>query len=202
MDISTSEAGGGGVTVMQAISPTSTGRPVQLLQTGQVIQGANGQQIVIHAIPQSTTPSILGQTLQLASSPGGQIQVVPVNMQGGTGQIVVQQQPAQQTAQILQTADGQTFFYSPVQVDNTPAPVQQPTLININGNIMQLSAPTAQNSNANQSQPQQNIVMMTVPNPTTTSPTPTPGTPQFQTLQADTEEATSPGKTGSGRKDT
>uniref|UniRef100_A0A8D8S3N0 Uncharacterized protein n=1 Tax=Cacopsylla melanoneura TaxID=428564 RepID=A0A8D8S3N0_9HEMI len=165
MDISTGE--GGGVTVMQG------GRPLQILQTGQVIQGSNGQQIVIHAIPQSSTPNILQQTLQLASSPNGQLQVVPI--QGGGGhQLVVQQQPAQQTAQILQTADGQTFFYSPVQVDN-PAPVQQPTLININGNIMQLSSPVTQTTaNTPQSPPQQNIVMMTVPNPSSSPPPPAP----------------------------
>lgn len=159
---------------MQAISPTSNGRSaVQLLQTGQVIQGSNGQQIVIHSIPQNPPPS---QTLQLISSPNGQLQVVPIQTSGG--QIVVQQQPAQQTAQILQTADGQTFFYSPVQMD-TPA-VQQPTLININGNIMQLATAPSQSNNPStnvQSSPQQNIVMMTVPNPSTsTSPSPQPTT--------------------------
>jgi hypothetical protein len=38
MDISTSEAGGGGgVTVMQAISPTSTGRPVQVSNSNHLI---------------------------------------------------------------------------------------------------------------------------------------------------------------------
>lgn len=60
------------VAVMQA----STGQ-VQLVQVNsssqvqQVIQGANGQQIVVHAVPQPANP------IQVAPA-NGQIQVVPV----------------------------------------------------------------------------------------------------------------------------
>lgn len=49
---------------------------LQVNQTGQVIQGANGQQIVVHSVPST------GQTIQLATQGGQglqQLQVVPVN---------------------------------------------------------------------------------------------------------------------------
>lgn len=109
-----------GQVVMQAVPGVvnSGGQQVQVMQmnqAGQVIQGANGQQIMVHAVPQN------GQTIQVAA-PGTQglqqIQVVPVSsLQTATqGQIVIQQ--PQQT-QIIQTADGQTYIYQPVPLDNT-----------------------------------------------------------------------------------
>lgn len=56
------QAGSGQVQLVQ-VNPTS--------QVQQVIQGANGQQIVVHAVPQPTN--------QIQVTPGnGQIQVVPV----------------------------------------------------------------------------------------------------------------------------
>lgn len=44
--------------------------------------------------------------------------------QGAGGPIVIQQP---QQAQILQTPDGQTFIYHPVQLDNQAVQQQQPT---------------------------------------------------------------------------
>lgn len=130
------------MTVVQAIPASTAGQQVQVLQVnqaGQVIQGANGQQIVVHSVPSA------GQTIQLQ---GGQalqsVQVLPVSnlptaIQGGTGQLVIQPQQAQ----IIQTPDGQTYIYHPVQVENTPALQQaQPTLINLNGNLVQLAGTT------------------------------------------------------------
>lgn len=112
-----------GQVVMQAVQGV-TPQQVQVMQmnpTGQVIQGANGQQIMVHAMPQN------GQ-IQVAPSTQ-QIQVVPVSSlqaAGTQGQILLQQP---QQAQILQTADGQTFIYHPVALDNTTiqAQQQQPT---------------------------------------------------------------------------
>jgi hypothetical protein len=108
--------------------------------------------------------------------------------------VISAQQQAQ--AQLIQTPDGQTFIYQPVQVDNSQTIAQQqqtqPTckfefknflvcavlsyivciilVISINGNIMQLSSPPANNSptvtqtatTVSQGVPQnqQNIVMV------------------------------------------
>ncbi|XP_025201556.1 nuclear transcription factor Y subunit alpha-like isoform X2 [Melanaphis sacchari] len=156
-----SDGSSGHMTVVQAI-PT-TNNQVQVVQAGQVIQSANGQQIVVHAVPQNA-----GQSVHLGS-PGNQ-------------QLQLLQLPVQQAqAQLIQTPDGQTFIYQPVQVDNGQSIAQQqtqPTLISINGNIMQLSSPPSGGSptvtqaatTVAQAVPQnqQNIVMM-VPNGTATS---------------------------------
>lgn len=87
--------------------------PVQVMQmnqTGQVIQGANGQQIVVHAVPQNTAG------LQVAGSQTLQpLQVV------NQGQLQLLQQPQQ--AQIIQTADGQHFIYQTVKLEHA---LQQP----------------------------------------------------------------------------
>ncbi|KAL0273076.1 UNVERIFIED_CONTAM: hypothetical protein PYX00_005835 [Menopon gallinae] len=117
------------VAVMQA----GTGQ-VQLVQVNsssqvqQVIQGANGQQIVVHAVPQPANP------IQVA--PGnGQIQVVPVqSLQAPAPQQIVFQ-PQQGQPQIIQTADGQTYIYQPTAIENTV----QPTVLNINGNLVQIT---------------------------------------------------------------
>ena len=60
---------------------------------------------------------------QIASGNDGgmqQIQVLPVQATQGSQQIIMQPNhttPAQaQTAQVIQTADGQTLIYQPVQV--------------------------------------------------------------------------------------
>lgn len=106
-----------GQVVMQTVNP----QQVQVMQmnTGQVIQGANGQQIMVHTVPQN------GQ-IQVAQGAQGlqQIQVVPVSsLQTAQGQVLVQPQQAQ----IVQTADGQTFIYQPVAIDNATIQQAQPT---------------------------------------------------------------------------
>ncbi|KAK5643996.1 hypothetical protein RI129_007841 [Pyrocoelia pectoralis] len=132
-----------GQVVMQAVQNVSP--QVQVMQmnaTGQVIQGANGQQIMVHTVPQPG---------QLPNAQGiQQIQVVPVSSLQGTsqGQILLQQP---QQAQLVQTADGQTFIYQPVAIDNTNIPQTQPTVLNINGNLVQLTGQTQTSATPSQS---------------------------------------------------
>nr|XP_018897929.1 PREDICTED: nuclear transcription factor Y subunit alpha-like [Bemisia tabaci]XP_018897930.1 PREDICTED: nuclear transcription factor Y subunit alpha-like [Bemisia tabaci] len=156
--------------VMQAIS-ANVGQQVQVVQGGQIIQGPNGQQLLLQNIPQAN------QGVQL----GAQLQVLPVPALQSTGGQIVIQQPAQ--AQLIQTPDGQTFIYQPaVQVADNTATVQsqvQPTLLNINGNIVQVAtatqaaAPSTSTATATAANAQQNIVMMVNPNAAT-------NVPQFQ----------------------
>lgn len=132
-----------GQVVMQAVQNVSP--QVQVMQmnaTGQVIQGANGQQIMVHTVPQ---PGQLPNTQGIQ-----QIQVVPVSSLQGTsqGQILLQQP---QQAQLVQTADGQTFIYQPVAIDNTNIPQTQPTVLNINGNLVQLTGQTQTSATPSQS---------------------------------------------------
>lgn len=109
-----------GQVVMQTVQGVNP-QQVQVMQmnTGQVIQGANGQQIMVHTVPQNS---------QIQVAPGAQglqqIQVVPVSsLQTAQGQVLVQPQQAQ----IVQTADGQTFIYQPVAIDNATIQQAQPT---------------------------------------------------------------------------
>lgn len=81
----------------QAVVVGSTGGTVQVVQMGQ-----GGQTMM------------LPQAIQVAA-PNGQIQVVPVSSLTNTGQQIVIQQP--QTPQIIQTPDGQTYIYQPVQIE-------------------------------------------------------------------------------------
>lgn len=109
-----------GQVVMQAVQGVGP-QQVQVMQmnAGQVIQGANGQQIMVHTVPQ-------GGQIQVAPGAQGlqQIQVVPVSsLQTTQGQVLVQPQQAQ----IVQTADGQTFIYQPVAIDNAAIQQAQPT---------------------------------------------------------------------------
>ncbi|KAK9870984.1 hypothetical protein WA026_009944 [Henosepilachna vigintioctopunctata] len=139
-----------GQVVMQAVSP----QQVQVMQmpSGQVIQSAGGQQIMVHTIPQGA------QGLQ-------QIQVVPVSsLQTGQGQVLLQQ--PQQT-QIVQTADGQTFIYQPVTIDNTTIQQAQPTVLNINGNLVQIQGAHQAVSTQPQSPTTQAVVQPAI---TSTSP--------------------------------
>jgi nuclear transcription factor Y, alpha len=107
-------ADGQQVTVMQTLQG---GQQVQVLQVGQgqVLQGSNGQQIMLQTLPQGT------QTIQMGQ--GNNIQVLPMSAlqgSGGTQQLVLQQQP-----QLIQTSDGQTFIYQPMPVENQGGVVQQ-----------------------------------------------------------------------------
>ncbi|XP_008192075.1 nuclear transcription factor Y subunit alpha isoform X2 [Tribolium castaneum] len=124
-----------GQVVMQAVQGVSP-QQVQVMQmnTGQVIQGANGQQIMVHAVPQSG---------QIQVAPAGtqslqQIQVLPVSsLQTAQGQVLLQQP---QQAQIVQSLDGHTFIYQPVAIDNTTLQQAQPTVLNINGSLVQIAS--------------------------------------------------------------
>ncbi|XP_060806340.1 nuclear transcription factor Y subunit alpha [Amyelois transitella] len=134
---------------------TINGQQLQVVQMNSpqhIVQGPNGQQIVVHAIP-ATGPAIQvatpnGQQLQ-------QLQIVPISsLQGASNSI--------QPMQLVQTPDGQTFLYQP-QANTQPTIdqhqiIHQPTMINLNGNLVQVA-------NTATVQPQQivnqpNIVMM------------------------------------------
>ncbi|XP_075982173.1 nuclear transcription factor Y subunit alpha-like isoform X2 [Anticarsia gemmatalis] len=135
---------------------TINGQQLQVLQmnnTPHMIQGPNGQQIVVHAVP-STAPAIQvaapnGQQLQ-------QLQVLPISNIQASGNV--------QAMQLVQTADGQTFIYQPVAASAQPTIdqhqiIHQPAVINLNGNLVQVAGV----GNAVQAQQivnQPNIVMM------------------------------------------
>ncbi|CAH1970594.1 unnamed protein product [Acanthoscelides obtectus] len=148
---------------IQGVAP----QQVQVMQmnAGQVLQGANGQQIMVHALPS-------GGQIQVAAPSGTQglqqIQVVPVSSLQ-QGQVLIQ--PQQQTAQLVQTADGQTFLYQPVAIEGAGMQQAAPTVLNINGNLVQIAstaqpaAPAAQSTTVASPPPQ--VVPQTI---TATSP--------------------------------
>ncbi|CAG5104186.1 Similar to Nfya: Nuclear transcription factor Y subunit alpha (Mus musculus) [Cotesia congregata] len=74
-----------------------------------------------------------GQAVMVGGA-GGTVQVVQMG-QGGQAMMLPQQQP--QTPQIIQTPDGQTYIYQPVQLDNQVQQAQQTVIIN--GNLMQIA---------------------------------------------------------------
>jgi len=111
---------------------------LQSAQGHQIIQTATGQQLVVQSLP-------TGQHLQVVSSnneTGGgmqQVQVLPVQSSAGAAG-----QPIMLQSQVIQTADGQTLIYQPVQMqDGTQAVVQQPAqLAQTGGQVIQLAATT------------------------------------------------------------
>jgi len=108
-------------------------------QGQQVIQTANGQQILLQNVGQSQG------NVQINTTDGlQQLQVLPVN---GQGQVVIQQgntnNSQQQQPQILQTADGQTLIYQPV-VDGQ-----------VGSNMIQLAGSASQQTSGSN-----NIIMM------------------------------------------
>ncbi|XP_047515915.1 nuclear transcription factor Y subunit alpha isoform X2 [Pieris napi] len=133
---------------------TINGQQLQVLQMSNsphVVQGPNGQQIMVHSVPPSGPIQIGGPQIQVTAPNSQQIQglqVLPLSsIQGANNNI--------QTMQLVQTPDGQTFLYQPSsqQIDQHQV-IHQPVL-NF-GNIVQV---------ANAVQPQQivnqpNIVMM------------------------------------------
>ncbi|CAG9571926.1 unnamed protein product [Danaus chrysippus] len=136
---------------------TINGQQLQVLQMNNsphMIQGPNGQQIVIHAIP-STAPAIqvatpTGQQLQ-------QLQVLPLSSLQGTSNNI-------QPMQLVQTPDGQTFIYQPTasapqpQIDQHQIIHQPGTLLNLNGNLLQVAGVGGVQPQQIVNQP--NIVMM------------------------------------------
>jgi len=140
---------------------------LQSAQGHQIIQTATGQQLVVQSLP-------AGQQLQLVSggNEGGnmqQVQVLPVQGSANTGQPVMLQ------SQIIQTADGQTLIYQPVQQDGTQAVVQQPMQIAQGGQVIQLAAATP-----------------------TGSVTPAPATTQPQTQASTSSSNTNSGQQANG----
>ncbi|KAM3966051.1 nuclear factor Y-box A isoform 1-T3 [Aphomia sociella] len=135
---------------------TINGQQLQVLQmsnTPHMIQGPNGQQIVVHAIPSS------GPAIQVATPNGQQLQqlqVLPISSLQGAGNNI-------QPMQLVQTPDGQTFIYQPAAnaqptIDQHQI-IHQPAVINLNGNLVQVAGV----GNAVQQQQivnQPNIVMM------------------------------------------
>ncbi|KAL4713408.1 hypothetical protein ACJJTC_010393 [Scirpophaga incertulas] len=113
---------------------TVNGQQMQVLQmnNSHIIQGPNGQQILLHAVPTSTP------TVQVTTANGQQLQqlqVLPLSSIQGTSNNV--------QFQLVQTADGQTFLYQPsasaqAAVDQLQI-IHQPTVINLNGNLVQVA---------------------------------------------------------------
>ncbi|XP_078048089.1 nuclear factor Y-box A isoform X3 [Augochlora pura] len=112
----------------------------QLGEGQAVVVGGAGGTVQVVQMGQGGQAMMLPQAIQVAA-PNGQIQVVPVSSLTSTGQQIVIQQP--QTPQIIQTPDGQTYIYQPVQLEGQVQQTQ-PTVININGNLMQIAGTTSQ----------------------------------------------------------
>ncbi|XP_068991947.1 nuclear transcription factor Y subunit alpha isoform X1 [Neodiprion pinetum] len=115
---------------------------MEQLGEGQTVMVGSGGAVQVVQMGQGGQTMMLPQTIQVAA-PNGQIQVVPVSSLAGAGQQIVIQQP--QTPQIIQTPDGQTYIYQPVQLEGQVQQAQ-PTVININGNLMQIAGTTSQTS--------------------------------------------------------
>lgn len=86
----------------------------QLGEGQAVMVGGAGGTMQVVQMGQSGQAMMLPQAIQVAA-PNGQMQVIPVSSLAGAGQQLVIQQP--QTPQIIQTPDGQTYIYQPVQLD-------------------------------------------------------------------------------------
>ncbi|EFN68460.1 Nuclear transcription factor Y subunit alpha [Camponotus floridanus] len=112
----------------------------QLSEGQAVVVGGAGGTVQVVQMGQGGQTMMLPQAIQVAA-PNGQIQVVPVSSLTNTGQQIVIQQP--QTPQIIQTPDGQTYIYQPVQLEGQ-VQQPQPTVINLNGNLMQIAGTTSQ----------------------------------------------------------
>jgi len=125
---------------------------ISTTQGQQVIQTANGQQIIVQNMSQQPNQVQIQNGSEIP-----QIQVLPVSNVGGQQQIVLQQ--GSQQPQILQTADGQTLIYQPVQVDGQNQQQQQQQVQIQQANIQQgnmIQIPGGSNAASNNS----NIIMM------------------------------------------
>ncbi|XP_064635407.1 nuclear transcription factor Y subunit alpha-like [Lineus longissimus] len=113
-------------------------------QGNQLLSGVNGQQIMIQGLPQGQTIQLQnGQQLQLISAGQGQQTLIqqptvaqqPAIQQTQPQQQILIQQPQQQVqqqtqqqlqaGQIIQTADGQTMIYQPVNAAGDSGSAQQ-----------------------------------------------------------------------------
>jgi len=135
---------------------------ISTTQGQQVIQTASGQQIIVQNMSQQQPNQV--QIQNVSEIP--QIQVLPVSTVGGQQQIVIQQ--GSQQPQIIQTTDGQTLIYQPVQVDGQgqQVQIQQNGIQPQQGNIIQLAggatngAAAAAAPNATATSNNSNIIMM------------------------------------------
>ncbi|XP_053616773.1 nuclear transcription factor Y subunit alpha isoform X2 [Plodia interpunctella] len=133
---------------------TINGQQLQVVQMNNpqhIVQGPNGQQIVVHAIPAA------GPAIQVATPNGQQLQqlqIVPISsLQGASSSV--------QPMQLVQTPDGQTYIYQPTAnaqptIDQHQI-IHQPAVINLNGNLVQVANTAVQ---PQQIVNQPNIVMM------------------------------------------
>ncbi|EFX69837.1 hypothetical protein DAPPUDRAFT_300656 [Daphnia pulex] len=128
---------------MQAVQAGQT--QVMTVSQAQQLLTSGGQQIMVQMPGGTQTIQLAGQNIQNIQG----LQVLPLSaLQGAGGQQIVIQQPQQ--AQILQTSDGQTLIYQPVQLDQQGNLNQQsqPTFFNIGGNLVQFSGATTLSSNS------------------------------------------------------
>lgn len=143
---------------------TINGQQLQVLMNNpqHMIQGPGGQQLVVHTIP-STSPAIQVATPNTPQLQ--QIQVVPVsNIQNTNGNIPMH---------ILQTSEGQTFIYNPNAIDQHQI-LHQPTMLNLNGNIVQNFGTNLVQAGVGNTVQAQQVVNQSVPvlmisNPTTSA---------------------------------
>ncbi|XP_047478533.1 nuclear transcription factor Y subunit alpha-like isoform X2 [Penaeus chinensis] len=120
---------------MQAVQQAAT-------QGAHIIQTAGGQ-LMLQTVGGSGS-------IQVASANGQQlqqIQVIPASGLQSGNHVMVQGGGSTQQAQIIQTSDGQALVY-PIQLDSQGNIIQQqPTAVNISGNLIQLAqASTSQAS--------------------------------------------------------
>ncbi|KAL0111996.1 hypothetical protein PUN28_013315 [Cardiocondyla obscurior] len=149
----------------------------QLSEGQAVVVGSTGGTVQVVQMGQGGQAMMLPQAIQVAA-PNGQIQVVPVSSLTSTGQQIVIQQP--QTPQIIQTPDGQTYIYQPVQLEGQVQQAQ-PTVINLNGNLMQIA---------------QTATSQTATTPATTTPVQPLGSPTSTVSQGGNVVMMVPGNSG------
>jgi len=125
-------------------------------QGQQVIQTANGQQIIVQNMQNAAATGGVQLQQQGQDLSTQQLQVLPVS-QGG--QQIIQIQNGQQ---ILQTTDGQTLIYQPVQVENQnqQQQVQIQQLQNANTQLIPVGNSSSSSSNQQSSSSSNNVIMM------------------------------------------
>lgn len=141
-----------------------------LTQAGQQILTQAGQQIVLQTMSAQGQTLQHGQTLQIQGQ-GGQLQQVIIQQPQQT----VQQGAQQTMPQVIQTQDGQTIIYQPVQTATAPdttgqAQVAQTVQLQTSGGVIQvpMTMPT-QSSAGTASSAVPTAAAVALPNGTTTN---------------------------------
>ncbi|XP_055914042.1 nuclear transcription factor Y subunit alpha isoform X1 [Eupeodes corollae] len=154
----------------------------QQQQIRQLTQGGQTAQLqVIPVMPNNGGQLILGQQVHQ-----GQQQLIP--LQGG--QIMLQSAPQQssQPVQLVQLPDGQTFLYQPamsVDTNQSASASNQPQIININGQLIQI--PAANTQNISNAQPQIIVMPQSAATPVTSN-----NVPQSTTASTNTNTNSQP----------